>query len=79
MKMLPETIPADLEITVPRISDMMIEIDTLRSVPEHAVDHHTEQAEVESGMDMADSPGGVEIATMDVQTWVGPAHMDMET
>lgn len=57
----------------------MIEIGTLRNVPEHAAGHHTEQAEVESGTDMVDSLGEVGIATTDVQMWVDPAHMDMET
>lgn len=57
----------------------MIETGTQRNAQEHAVGHHTEQAEVVKEMDTVDSPEGGEIATRDIETWAELTHMDMET
>ena len=58
---------------------MMIETGTLRNAPEPAVDHHTDPAEAAKGMDMVGNQDTVEIATADLEIWVDPTFMGMET
>ena len=58
---------------------MMIEIGMLRNAQELAVDRHTDQAGAERGTDTVGNLDGPEIDTMDIEIWVGQAHMDMGT